>query len=437
MSDKIKISELPEATEMALSDIFAIVQGGVTKKAPASLLPGQDLGYTAENIANKTPSWTGTPNHNRYPTEKLVKDTIDGQLSYILGKIPHPFNFIAFDDLGNYAYMNSAFAAIKKGDIFVAEDLTGNPAELTDGDWIIAMDNMESPFSEANYNNPAKWLKVKFQLTASQIRDLLQTLIGTNRLSKAAIQGADFALNRRGKGDVTDTPGFQNVMGNRHKGDYWIFDDGVGGGGGGGGGESETLENGDWIICLVNNATLHSTDSGYLDSEQWDIIKISKLDSLNAVTAEQIRDLLHTLQGEHMLSSDNILWDGETSLKVYLATIIQLDINSRQKRLFTERYIISGSGESSMFTITGKKIHPVLLHVNRVPYSGKEGEPETVGAFDYTYKHEGNNTVITSNTSFDPPLTFNGNDIVDILHSVTPSVSIDEPLPDDPPIGVE
>lgn len=34
-----------------------------------------------ENVSNKTSSWNSSPNHTRYPTEKLVKDGLDGKIS--------------------------------------------------------------------------------------------------------------------------------------------------------------------------------------------------------------------------------------------------------------------------------------------------------------------------------------------------------------------
>lgn len=35
------------------------------------------LGYTPEDVANKVTEWSATPNDTNYPSEKLVKDSID------------------------------------------------------------------------------------------------------------------------------------------------------------------------------------------------------------------------------------------------------------------------------------------------------------------------------------------------------------------------
>ena len=43
-------------------------------------LTSQDISGK-ENISNKTSSWNSSPNHTRYPTEKLVKDGLDSKIS--------------------------------------------------------------------------------------------------------------------------------------------------------------------------------------------------------------------------------------------------------------------------------------------------------------------------------------------------------------------
>ena len=242
-------------------------------------------------------------------------------------------------------------------------------------------------------------------LTAQQIRDLLQTLTGANRLNKSAIQGADFALNRRGKGDVTDTAGFQMGMSNRLKGDFWIYDDGLGGGGGGGG-ESETLNNGDWIVALVNNATLHSTDSGYLESAQWWVVKFGG-DSGNGSTmsAEEIRDALQTLTGPDMLNGAKVK---------YSHTLSIIDrLNEMQEIIQRIRLTFDSPIGASSYTITGILMHPIQLCINRVPYQGVQGS--TFSGYDFRYVHSSGNTVITINPGLG--VSFNTNDIIDILYT--------------------
>ncbi len=248
-------------------------------------------------------------------------------------------------------------------------------------------------------------------LTASQIRDLLQTLTGANRLSKAAIQGADFALNRRGKGDVTDTAGFQMGMGNRHKGDYWIFDDGVGGGGGGGG-ESETLENGDWLIALVNNATLHSTDSGYLDSEQWEVIKFGGESTL---TKEEIAALLNDITTlANMVNSHRVKYSAEQTVQMKIDAMDAV-IDTKGKTIHRHREIYEAS-EGLTWGIAQTHIADVImLSINRVPYQGIEGSSFMGYDFRWVYDVGSGNTAIFLNPSIG--VSFTLNDIIDLIYT--------------------
>jgi hypothetical protein len=306
MSDKIKISELPEALSVEDTDLLAIVQGGETKKATVNLLPGQEIGYTPENVTNKTEVWHTPPNHTRYPTEKLVKDQVDAIFAHISALFPRPLNLIALEDLGNYAYLNSAYDSVKKGDVFIADGISGDPG-LVDGDWIIAMDNGVT-FSASNYGSIAYWKKVQF--------------------------GAD-------------------------------------------------------------------------------------------LTPENIRDALATLTGSDMLSASHIFWSGTKSIRQYITDDIVTAIDARQKKLYVERYIVSSTGDTTVFTITGVKLHPILMLLNRVPYIGKQGQPETVGEFDFSYYHSaGGNTIITTNANFNPLIEFSSGNIVDIIHSIDPTGGI-------------
>lgn len=44
------------------------------------------LGFTPENVANKVSSFQVTPDNTHYPTEKLVKDSLDGKVDKVTGK---------------------------------------------------------------------------------------------------------------------------------------------------------------------------------------------------------------------------------------------------------------------------------------------------------------------------------------------------------------
>ena len=226
-------------------------------------------------------------------------------------------------------------------------------------------------------------------MTAAEIRDLLQTLTGANRLNKSAIQGADFALNRRGKGDVTDTAGFQMGMTNRLKGDFWIYDDGLG--------EppppieGDTLENGDWVVALVNNATLHSTDSGYLESAQWWVVKFG---GAAEISATSIRDLLETLTGPDMLNGAKVKYDASTSVAGRIATIIA-SLVSYQKILSHMRITVGSGGADSISVEGNLKIKNMVK--NHLTYFGKQGTEGNYAGLDYVYTFVGGNTMIHMN----------------------------------------
>jgi len=97
----------------------------------------------------------------------------------------------------------------------------------------------------------------------AKVKLLLEALQLNNRLTKSAVRGADFALNRRGKGDVTD-PTFKSLMTSALQGDFWIYEVGSGGG-------SDALTEGDWVIAMSDNPD----NFNYEDTANWWILKFS------------------------------------------------------------------------------------------------------------------------------------------------------------------
>jgi len=93
----------------------------------------------------------------------------------------------------------------------------------------------------------------------AKIRALLELLTGTTRLNKSAVRGADFALNRRGRGNVLDGS-FQNGMTSILKGDFWVYSDENPAG--------DSLILGDWVLALRDAPV----GFNYSDGVNWEVI---------------------------------------------------------------------------------------------------------------------------------------------------------------------
>lgn len=312
MSDKVKISELPEATTVNNSDLIAIVQDGITKKVTANKIPGSPLSYTPENVINKKTSWNNPTTDVNYPSEKLVKTELDTK--------------------SNIGHTHSEYALVQHG----------------------------HPAADIIFNN----------IYACDVEEALVTLFGMNVPPWVAQEWPAHYL-------VSYNGGF-----------YYS-----------------------------NDVTTAEHIPGI--STRWDRILF--------MTAIEVRNLLQTLTVVNMLPATNVVYD-PTGGKTVTAKINDLvtEINKKQDQLYSERFIVPNTGGEplSTYTIEGKLIYPITLYVNKVPYFGKFCLPEDVGIYDFSYRHVSNNTIITSNQLASPPLAFNTNDIIDIVHSKTPVVPI-------------
>jgi hypothetical protein len=151
----------------------------------------------------------------------------------------------------------------------------------------------------------------------------------------------------------------------------------------------------------------------YVGGESWiDLIAIADITGpAGHYTAEQIRDMLHTLMGIERLSAAKVKYDEEASVFEAIAQLTSI-VNSKQKALIQERFIYDGE-EGGTFTMAGV-VKPVFFNVNRVPYAGKQGA--NYDGYDYKYSYLTNNTVITLNPGLQ--LMFRRNDIIDILYTL-------------------
>lgn len=186
------------------------------------------------------------------------------------------------------------------------------------------MANQESLASETRFTHssyPAYTVVSQFltalleeEWDATAIRNALQTLLQGNRLNKSAILGADFALNFQAKYDMSQYASLTTNFPNVQKGDFWIAD-GIGGEFG--------VQNGDWVIALLNDATFENE----YQSDEWMILSFSSTGGGGTMTASQIRDALQTLIGANMLDSQYIGYGG-----VGLDGIVEeLDANKADK----------------------------------------------------------------------------------------------------------
>jgi hypothetical protein len=246
-------------------------------------------------------------------------------------------------------------------------------------------------------------------LTAAQIVTLLESLTGTDRLIKSAVRGADFALNRRGKGNVTDSASYHANMTNILKGDYWVFDDGTGSPSDGG---RDDLNNGDLVIALVSNATLYATATGYLESEDWEVYKFS---SENNLTAAEIAALLNdNTTIDDMVTSNRIKHAASQTVKQKIDAMDGV-IATKGKTIHRMRSIIE-SGESNTWGVAATHIADVItLFINRVPYHGVEGSSFNGYDFRFVYDAGSGNTAIYLNPSIG--VSFSTNDIIDLHYT--------------------
>jgi len=93
------------------------------------------LGFTPENIANKVTSFQVTPTNTAYPSEKLVKDSLDAKLAAVSVTKPltgngTPSSPLVYDNV----VLKYVVPADTIADINITTDKNGNPLNFVDGD---------------------------------------------------------------------------------------------------------------------------------------------------------------------------------------------------------------------------------------------------------------------------------------------------------------
>jgi hypothetical protein len=190
----------------------------------------------------------------------------------------------------------------------------------------------------------------------AKVKQLLEALQLNNRLTKAAVRGADFALNRRRKGDVVNQTFQSTYMTSIVKGDFWIYEDSSGGG-------SDSISEGDWVIAMRDNPDNFNYES---ENNWW------------------------------------ILHFGNTTVT--------------QNTIELQHYRTSLTAEANTVTIPGIHAQIISLTVNKLTYYGKVDDGN-FGVYDFVFKFVGSDTVITLNTDY-VQFSFQPSMVVDVLYNL-------------------
>jgi hypothetical protein len=110
------------------------------------------------------------------------------------------------------------------------------------------------------------------------IKTMLHGLSPANRLTKSAVRGVDFALNRRGGGNLSDTAYISNSVVDVLKFDFWVH---IGAASPRG---TVTLQPGDWVVALSDGAS--TTDFG--NTSLWWIPPTVLKDAVQTLTNKRI-----------------------------------------------------------------------------------------------------------------------------------------------------
>lgn len=186
----------------------------------------------------------------------------------------------------------------------------------------------------------------------AKAKQLLEALTGLNRLTKSAVRGADFALNRRGKGNVL-SPSYQAGMTNILAGDFWIYYTT---------GTPGALSIGDWVVALRSNPSGFFYDDGV----NWEIIHFG-----DSTINQQTIDLQH--------------------------------------------YRYSPTSTTSLIVMQGITAEVIHLTINKLTYYGKEDDGSGFGDADFVYRHTGGNTEIVINDGL-LGFEFDASMVIDVLY---------------------
>ena len=167
---------------------------------------------------------------------------------------------------------------MKRGD-FVVCQLGGVGSPYKDGDWAIAMVDGLTPINIED--EPDSFLILPFgsitdTVSATAIRDSLETLLGNEKLAKQYIYGSEKGLNYKGAGNLYDSAIQTSLMSVVFAGDMWIHsnDSLPSPGESNNSSDSSNLKDGDILMAIIDNA---DTDN-FSNDTNWRIIRQSPMD---------------------------------------------------------------------------------------------------------------------------------------------------------------
>jgi hypothetical protein len=236
-------------------------------------------------------------------------------------------------------------------------------------------------------------------MSASDIRDALETLTSTSRLDKTAVEGAEAALNRRGAGDVEGAT-YQLGMTNIKAGDFWVNDLS-----GGSPAEGAEVAEGLCVVALVDSPEAFD----YTDDSEWWI------GNFKALTAAETAALLNTISTvADMVTANRISYD-ETTVKLTLDAMATT-LGNTQTAVKKKRVVCSNVTPATTLTVAGISTVVIQMAINRVPYQGIEADDfeGTANGYDFIYEYSGSNVIITLAPGLG--ISFEYGMIVDILH---------------------
>jgi hypothetical protein len=116
--------------------------------------------------------------------------------------------------------------------------------------------------------------------TEQQFADFIDSVFNITEDSKALVKGVEFALNRRGEGDLNDPAIVTSMLVNIKKFDFWIMN----GGTSPRGGDTSKLVTGDWLIAKVDGADT----SNFGNTTYWWIPPFTHLTAIQTLTNKRV-----------------------------------------------------------------------------------------------------------------------------------------------------
>ncbi len=203
------------------------------------------------------------------------------------------------------------------------------------------------------------------------------------------------------------------------------------------------LYHGKWIFNKSTNKLYQVVDDGfggYLVQEKQFFTEqqasdftnhIADTGNVHGLTNDQIVTILwDNTELVKMLSANRVNYNGEKTVKGIIDDIITSLGGYTQFNLYASRFIVDAETPNlTTYSLSGH-FHPVHVAVNRLVYRGiLSNDFENYAAiFDFRYELDDDTekTIIFTNPAFNPRLSFNNGDVIDVLYSDDPITFIEE-----------